>query len=98
MAFHGQKQLLHVVQLFRAVAFHRDPQLQVQHGTVAARTANPVECDGVDSHGSIGRGIGAVGGVVVEPYALGSDGVGKDSEKVGQRRTHIAHGRTPAGR
>jgi hypothetical protein len=48
----------------------------------------------MDGDRSVRGGSDGVGGAVVEPYALGSDGVGKYPKKVGQRRTHIAHGRT----
>ena len=77
VAFHGQEQLLHVVQLFGAMAFHRHPQFEVQDRTIATRPSHAVERDGMDGDRSVRGGNDGVWGTVVEPYALGSDGVGK---------------------
>jgi hypothetical protein len=76
------------------MAFNCDPEFQIQDRAVAAGPAHTVQRDGMDGDWSVGWGNTGNGGAVVEPDALGSDGVRKHPEKVGQRRTHIAHGRT----
>ena len=82
--FDCNQELLHVVQLRGAMAFHGHLELKVQQRPLPPGTAHPVHGDGMDRDRSVGGLTCGWFGTVIEADAHGRDGVGKYPEELGQ--------------